>query len=142
MKSYIITVALFLSIVMNQIRFNPYKVGLIDFAKLHRKESTKAESLFWWIVRNRKMLWYKFKRENSVWSFILDFYCSKLLLWIEIDWWYHDEMWEEDENREIWMKSKWIRTIRFTNDEVEKNLEWVAQYLEDIIRDREKELGL
>jgi len=88
------------------------------------------------------MLWYKFKRENSVWSFILDFYCSKLLLWIEIDWWYHDEMWEEDENREIWMKSKWIRTIRFTNDEVEKNLEWVAQYLEDIIRDREKELGL
>jgi hypothetical protein len=32
---------------MGQIRFNPYKVGLVDFAKSHRKQPTKAESLFW-----------------------------------------------------------------------------------------------
>jgi len=128
---------------MNQIRFNPYKVGLIDFAKLHRKQPTKAESLFWWIVRNRKMLWYKFKRENSVWSFILDFYCSELLLWIEIDWWYHNDVQDYDENRENRLYDKfWIKVIRFTNNEVEKNLDWVAQYLEDIIKDREKELWL
>ena len=40
------------------------------------------------------------------------------------------------------MKSRWIRTIRFTNEEVENNLNWIVQYLEDIIKDREKELGL
>ena len=128
---------------MGQIRFNPYKVGLVDFAKSHRKQPTKAESLFWWIVRNKKMLWYKFKRENAVWSFILDFYCSELLLWVEIDWWYHDEVQDYDEDRESRLYDKfWIKVIRFTNDEVEKNLDWVAQYLEDIIKDREKELWL
>ena len=128
---------------ISQIRFNPYKEGLVEFAKSHRKEPTKAESLFWWIVRNKRMFWYKFKRENAIWSFILDFYCSELLLWIEIDWWYHDETQDYDEDREIRLYDKfWIKTIRFTNDEVEKNLEWVILYLEDIIKDREKELWL
>jgi very-short-patch-repair endonuclease len=89
------------------------------------------------------MLWYKFKRENAVWSFILDFYCSELLLGIEIDWWYHDDVQDYDEDRESWLYDKfWIKVVRFTNDEVEKNLNWVAQYLEDIIKDREKELWL
>jgi len=40
------------------------------------------------------------------------------------------------------MESKWIKTVRVTNDEVEKNMEWVIQYLEDIIKYREKELWL
>lgn len=128
---------------MDQVRFNPYEQGLVDFAKSHRKQPTKAESLFWWIVRNKKMLWYKFKRENAVWSFILDFYCSELLLGIEIDWWYHNDVQDYDEDRESWLYDKfWIKVVRFTNDEVEKNLNWVAQYLEDIIKDREKELWL
>ena len=70
------------------------------------------------------------------------FYCSKLFLWIEIDWWYHSEIWEEDENREIWMKNKGIKIIRFTNEEIEKNMEWVILYLENIIKEREKEIWL
>jgi hypothetical protein len=32
---------------MDKIRFNPYEQGLVDFAKTHRKQPTKAESLFW-----------------------------------------------------------------------------------------------
>ena len=128
---------------MEQIRFNPYEHGLVDFAKLYRKQPTKVESLFRWIVRNKKMLWYKFKRENAVWKFILDFYCSELLLWIEIDWWYHDEFQDYDDERSNRLYDNYgIKVIRFTNDEVEKNLEWVAQYLKDIIKDREKELWL
>ncbi len=89
------------------------------------------------------MLWYKFKRENAVWKFILDFCCSELLLWIEIDWWYHDEFQDYDDERSNRLYDNYgIKVIRLTNDEVEKNLEWVAQYLKDIIKDREKELWL
>ena len=85
------------------------------------------------------MLWYKFKRENAVWNFILDFYCSELLLWIEIDWWYHDETQDYDDERSIWLNSKyWIKIVRFTNDDIEKNMDGVAQYLEDVIIDRRK----
>jgi len=77
-----------------------------------------------------------------LWWFIADFYCAKLLLVIEVDGEYHNEIWEEDKNRENRMESKWIKTVRVTNDEVEKNMEWVIQYLEDIIKYREKELWL
>ena len=89
------------------------------------------------------MLWYKFKREHSIWNFILDFYCSELLLWIEIDWWYHDEFQDYDDERTKRLYDNYeIKIIRFTNDEIEKNMEWVVLYLEDIIKDREKELWL
>ena len=89
------------------------------------------------------MLGYKFKRENSIWNFILDFYCSELLLWIEIDGWYHDEFQDYDYERSNWLYDNYgIKIIRFTNDDVEKNFDWVAQYLEDIIIDRKKELWL
>lgn len=128
---------------MNQFRFNPYKVGLVDFAKSHRKHPTKAESLFWWVVRNKKMFGYKFKRENAIWNFILDFYCSELLLWIEIDGWYHNETQDYDEERSLRLYEKYkIKVVRFTNDDIEKNLQWVILYLGDVIKDREKELWL
>ena len=128
---------------MNKTRFYPYAAGLVDFAKEHRKQPTKAESLFWWMARNRKILWYKFKREHSIWNFILDFYCSELLLWIEIDWWYHDEFQDYDDERTKRLYDNYeIKIVRFTNDEIEKNIEWVVLYLEDIIKDREKEIWL
>lgn len=65
---------------------------------------------------------------------------AESLMWNLVLKW--NETWVEDENRENWMKSKGIKTIRFTNDDVEKNLDWVVQYLEDIIINRRKELWL
>ena len=120
----------------------PYNSANKDYSRFNRKNPTKAESLMWNIVLKWDKTWYRFVRQKTLWWFIADFYCSKLLLVIEVDWWYHYDTWVEDENREDWMREKWIRTVRFTNDEVEKNLEWVVLYLEDIIKDREKELWL
>ena len=40
------------------------------------------------------------------------------------------------------MKNKGIKIIRFTNEEIEKNMEWVILYLENIIKEREKEIWL
>lgn len=89
------------------------------------------------------MLWYKFKREHTIWNFILDFYCSELLLWIEVDWWYHDEFQYYDDGRTKRLYDNYeIKIVRFTNDEIENNTEWVTLYLEDIIKDREKEIWL
>ena len=73
----------------------------------------------------------------------MDFYCAKLYLWIELDGWYHDDVQDYDEERSIWLNSKyWIKIVRFMNEDIEKNMEWVVLYLEDIIKDREKELWL
>ena len=112
----------------------PYNSENKDYARFNRRNPTRAESLMWNIVLKWNKTWYRFVRQKILCA---DFYCSKLLLMIEIDWWYHYETWEEDENRENWMESKWIKTVRFTNDEIEKNIDWVVQYLNEIIKERE-----
>ena len=129
-------------IFMEDVDFIEYDRKLIECAKNHRKEKTRAESLFWSIVRNRKIWWYKFRREKVIGEFILDFYCSELLLWVEIDGWYHNETWDYDEERSNRLYDKYgIAVVRFTNDEVEKNLDWVRQFMEEIVKNRERELS-
>ena len=81
---------------------------------------------------------YKFRRQKIIWSFILDFYCPKLLLGIEIDGGYLNETRGYDEAREIAIAHYWIFIVRFTNEDIEKNLEWIVLALEEIIQDREK----
>ena len=120
-----------------------YNWELTELAKDHRKNQTKAEWLFCSVCRNQKILGYKFRREKVFSNFILDFYCAELKLWVEIDWWYHNETWEYDEDRsKILEEQFWIKIIRFTNDEVENNLDGVVSYLEDFIKEREKEIGI
>jgi len=129
---------------MDSNKFLNYNSSLLDYAKENRKWLTKAEWIFWHVVLKKKQfLWYKFRRQKVIWPYILDFYCPKLFLWIELDWWYHNETQDYDEERSIWLYNKYkIKIIRFTNEDIEKNLEWVVLSLEDIIRDREKEIWL
>ena len=116
--------------------FIQYNSSFLDYAKENRKHQTNCESIFWDKVKNRKFKWYKFKRQKVIWSFILDFYCSELLLGIEIDWWYHDDRVEYDLVRDSEIKHKWIKVIRFKNEEIVNNLDWVFQELEEIMENR------
>ena len=76
-------------------------------------------------------------------SFILDFYCSELKLWIEIDWWYHDEVQDYDEVRSDILENKYgIKIVRFTNEDIEKNLDGVALEMDEIVKNRCAELNL
>lgn len=123
------------------ISFIPYNANLKDYAKENRKNQTKAESLLWNLVlKNKQLQQYKFRRQKVISSFILDFYCPKLLLWIEIDGAYHDEVQDYDNERELVIAKYGIKIIRFTNDEVEKNLEWVIIALKQAIEERVKEI--
>lgn len=124
-----------------KIKFIEYNHAYIEYAQQNRKKATKVESIFWYtVVKNKKFLWYKFRRQKVVWSFILDFYCSKLLLWIELDGWYHNNRGDYDRMRDAEIYKKWILVIRFRNEDVENNLLWIIDELEDIIHDREKEI--
>jgi len=116
-----------------------YNRSLISYAKENRKNPTKAEGIFWNVVlKNKKLCGYKFRRQKVIDSFILDFYCSQLLLWIEIDWKYHDneQQRQYDEMREECMRNHRILIVRFTNEEIEKKLIDVINELEEIINER------
>ena len=118
-----------------------YNWNLTKFAKENRKQAnmTRAEGLIWNLVlKNKQLLGYKFIKQKIFWNYILDFYCAKLKLCIEIDDPSHDFRAEDDEKRTEYLESLWIKVVRYTNEEIYKHLEEVIFDLEDIIKEREK----
>ena len=89
-----------------------------------RVKQTEAEKILWQKLRNRQVEGFKFFRQYSIGKYIADFYCSELRLVIELDGSHHYEenVFEYDKIREEFMKSLDIKTIRFNNLDVFKNL--------------------
>ena len=90
-----------------------------------KKDSTEAENILWANIRNKKFKGHKFKRYYSIDSYIVDFYCPKAKLAIEINGYLHytEEENEYDRGKEKFLKSVGIRTLHFTNDDVYLNLD-------------------
>ncbi len=105
-----------------------------------RKKSTKAEKILWEYLRNRNLAGFKFKRQYSVDSFIIDFYCPKVKLGIEVDGEVHftEEAKNYDENRSGFLSDFGIDIIRFRNDDIYNNLKVVLNTIEDKLKKSEK----
>ena len=94
-------------------------------AKINRRNPTEAEELLWKKVLSHKKTGYKFTRQKPVGRFILDFYCSELSLAIEVDGGYHKDRIYYDKARDEFLKQIGIKTIRFSNSEIIKDIESV-----------------
>ena len=116
-----------------------YFEDLRQLSRNNRKNPTESEKLFWKIL-NYKKFNLKFTRQKPIGRFILDFYCSKLLLAIEIDGGSHNKKENYDEGRDLYLEQRGIKTIRFKNEEIINNLEKVKKCLYQIISDRKNEL--
>jgi len=86
-------------------------------AKELRREMTPAEKILWQEVRAKK-LGVRFRRQQVIQGFIVDFYCHKAALVIEVDGDVHDLQQEEDARREKVLSALGLRVVRFGNDEV------------------------
>lgn len=97
-----------------------------------RNNATEHEKIMWEKLKGSKFMWLKFRRQHSVWRYILDFYCPKLKIWIELDWNQHlkEENVEYDDIRTEYLESDWIKIYRFLNYEIKNNLEKVLEKLE------------
>ncbi len=99
-----------------------------------RTRSTKPEQKLWYYLKNQN-LGAKFRRQYSVGSYILDFYCPKHRLAVEVDGGSHfNEIARiKDQTRSIFLAKHKITCIRFTNLEVMDNimsvLEKIKSYL-------------
>lgn len=70
------------------------------------RSMTKAEQLLWFnILSQRKLRGYKFSKQQIVGHYILDFYCSELLLAIEADGESHNDRHDYDEERDEYIKN-------------------------------------
>ena len=81
---------------------------------------TQAEKVFWHLVRGRKLFGLKFRRQQIIDGFIIDFYCDSLKLCVEIDGDVHDSEEQEryDEFRDQALALRGLATIRFSNEEI------------------------
>jgi very-short-patch-repair endonuclease len=102
-----------------------------------RQDITKAEKILWDKLKNRQVVNCKFRRQYSVYKFVLDFYSSEVKLAIEIDGESHfkDGAAEYDRARQEFVESAGIRFIRFTNDDVYLNLSGVLESIADKVRE-------
>ena len=118
-----------------------YNKNLQPYANRLRKEMTKAEACLWkYVLRAGKMKGFSFRRQRPVLKYIADFMCKELMLIIEVDGSIHqqEEVITNDEVRQKALEEAGFTVLRFTNDEVLKDIQSVYSHLEDWI---EKKAG-
>ncbi len=93
---------------------------LKDRRKELRNNSTETEKILWDNLKHSKLGGLKFVRQYSAGPYILDFYCPKLRLAIELDGRQHGEIEAVlyDKDREDYLNTVHIETIRFWNKEI------------------------
>ena len=106
-----------------------------EYARQNRQKQTKPEKLLWNRIRNRQLKGYKFRRQHPISNFIADFYCHERLLAIEIDGNYHNqaEQSDYDSGRTFEINELGIRILRFTNQEVEQDIERVLKVVKKFL---------
>ena len=99
--------------------FNRYNHNTVVAAKDNRLKPTKYENWFWFLVSGSKT-GYIFRRQKPLGNFIVDFYCHKLKIVIEIDGEYHNEngFVERDLDRSKFLESLGLKVIRYKNEEI------------------------
>lgn len=120
----------------------PYKPYLKELARELRKNMTVAEKKVWYQLLSRDGLeGWRFLRQKPLLNFIADFYCSKLLLVVEIDGGVHttEEAKAYDDWRTELLATYGIKVVRYWNDDVYKRFDWVK---EDLLREINERIAL
>ena len=104
------------------------KPEIFRFAEKLRANMTEAERRLWAFLR-LKPKGFKFRRQHPFGRYVLDFYCHKAKLAIEIDGKYHElpEQKKLDKTRTNEIENRGIRELRFTNEEVMTQFEEVQK---------------
>ena len=107
-----------------------FRQTLVSRARAMRKEMTAAEVLLWTRLRGNQ-LGFRFRRQHRIGSYIADFFADAARLLVEVDGDSHDERAEYDEKRTYRMARRGLTVVRYTNEEVLKNLDAVVQSIAD-----------
>jgi len=99
----------------------------VNFAKSLRARMTDAERALWYLLRDRRLQGYKFRRQMPVGPYVVDFICLEHRLIIELDGGQHADQAEKDATRDEWLRSQKFSVFRFWNNDVLANAEGVLQ---------------
>ena len=98
-------------------------------ARRLRRDSTLVERRLWYRLRNGQIDGHRFRRQHPVGPYVLDFYCPRLRLAIELDGGQHNFPGESerDRRRELWLAARGITVLRFWNSDVIANMAGVLE---------------
>lgn len=100
-----------------------------------RNNPTEAERLLWTYLRQRRFHGLKFRRQEGIGRFIVDFYCPAKRLAIEVDGIHHKgaEQQKYDHERDRFLNACYIKVVRFYNREVVLNIDGALKKLEKVV---------
>ncbi len=105
-------------------------------ARLLRRNMTEEERYLWRYLRAKRFEGFKFRRQEPIGPFIVDFVCFEHKLIIELDGGYHIKTKDYDKSRSLWLESQGFKVIRYWNDTVHEKrdqlLESIQHHLEDL----------
>ena len=112
----------------------PYNTNLKELSKSLRNNPTKAEQCLWARLR-LKHLGFVFYRQKPIGGYIVDFYCPKTRLVVEVDGGQHLTMETSgnDRVRDKYLRNLGMTVIRFSNSEVEKNTDVVVRTIHEFL---------
>ena len=117
---------------MNKKKHIPVNSRLDKYAKNLRKNMTDEEKILWYNYLNK--INPRFHRQKIIGNYIVDFYCPKLRIAIEVDGvqHYEPEHYEKDFLRDEFISNKDITILRFDNSDVKKDYHSVLYRIADV----------
>ena len=100
---------------------------ILERARELRQPQTASEQKLWSVLRNRQLGGFKFRRQHPIERFIVDFFCHECALVVEVDGDSHVTQIEYDEARTEWLNDRGYHVMRFTNQEVQRQLPAVLE---------------
>ena len=92
-----------------------------------RRESTFPERLLWSRLRGGRCRGLKFRRQQPMGPYVVDFFCASVRVVVELDGRSHDERTAEDRERQDYLERQGLRVIRFANDHLLADLDGVVE---------------
>ena len=121
-----------------------YRQQLKGNSRILRKNMTDSELLLWRFIRRKQIHNVQFYRQKPIAGYIVDFYCSKVNLVIEIDGSQHfdEEHLRKDQKRDAVLVKMGLQVLRFDNNQVLTESQSVLAKIEQVVRERIKDSKL
>ena len=100
---------------------------MLDRARKLRQRATPPEQLLWSVLRGRRLGGLKFRRQEMIGQYVVDFCCRECSLIVELDGMSHDDKQSSDAVRDACLRRQGYRVFRVTNCDVSEDLEAVAR---------------
>ena len=108
---------------------------MLEIARDFRKQPQPSEAVLWTVLRARRLRGFKFRRQQPIGSFVVDFYCDEAGLIVEVDGPIHEHQQDADRQRQELLESLGLRVLRIQADEIISDIDTVLTQLDTVLLD-------